>query len=73
VIYKVVFGFDKGATDSETATTTGKKVTEHHRSIARKLLVDDASGKWADGDIKKLGDAIKNCIAAYVVCTYHID
>jgi hypothetical protein len=45
VIYKVVFGFNKGATDSETATTTGKKVMEHHCSTARKLLIDGASGK----------------------------
>ena len=62
VIYKVVFGFDKGATDSETATTTGKKTTEHHRSITTKLLVQDASGKWSDGDVKKLCDVIKNRI-----------
>jgi predicted MarR family transcription regulator len=64
VIYKVAFGFDKGATDAETATTTGKKATEHHRNIVKKLLVDDPSGRWVDADIKKLGDAIKNRIAA---------
>jgi len=28
------------------------------------LLVDDPSGRWVDADIKKLGDAIKNRIAA---------
>ena len=67
VIYKVTFGFDKGAMDSETATTTGKKTTEHHRGIATKLLIQDASGKWADGNVKKvekLGDLIKNHITA---------
>jgi hypothetical protein len=45
MIYIVVFGFNKGATDLETATTTGKKVMEHHCSIARKLLIDGASGR----------------------------
>jgi hypothetical protein len=60
IIYKVVFGFDKRATDAETATTTGKKATEHHCNIVKKLLVNDPSGKWADTDIKKRGDAIKN-------------
>ena len=64
VIYKVAFGFDKGTMDLETATTTGKKTTEHHRSIITKLLIQDALGKWSDGDVKKLGDVIKNCIAA---------
>ena len=67
VIVKVTFGFDKGAMDSETATTTGKKTTEHHRGIATKLLIQDASGKWADGNVKKvekLGDLIKNHITA---------
>ena len=64
MIYKVAFGFDKSAIDSENATTTGKKTTKHHRNIATMLLIQDTSGKWSDGDVKKLGDVIKNHIVA---------
>ena len=62
MIYKVTFGFDKGAIDSDNATANGKKTTKHHHNIATTLLIQGTSGKWSDGDVKKLGDVIKNHI-----------
>lgn len=64
--YKVAFGFDKGLVG--TVPTGGKKLIEHHRALARKVLVEDLSSKWDEGDIKKLGEVIKNRIGAYVDC-----
>lgn len=56
--WKVAFGFDKG--DQTVAKTSGKKLVDHYRTIAKKLLIDDESGKWDDSDVIKLGESVKN-------------
>ena len=63
-VYKVAFSFDKG--DVESVPNGGKKVVEHHRSIARKLFVDDPRSEWTEADVKLLGESVKNRITAYV-------
>jgi len=63
-VYKVAFGFDKG--DVKSVPNGGKKVVEHHRSIARKLFVDNPKSEWTEADIKQLGESVKNRITAYV-------
>ncbi|KIM76159.1 hypothetical protein PILCRDRAFT_91694 [Piloderma croceum F 1598] len=49
-VWKVAFGFNKG--DVKLVNSGGKKIVEHHKSIAEKLFIMDSSGKW-DGNIKK--------------------
>jgi hypothetical protein len=61
-VYKVTFGFDKGNVDS--IPNGGKKVVEHHRSIARKLFLDTPHSEWTETDVKPLGESIKNRISA---------
>lgn len=63
--WKVALGFDKGA--AEGSCTQGKKLVEHHRSIAKALLLSDASGQWTEkSNLVKLGNAVKNRIVTYV-------
>lgn len=62
--WKVAFGFDKG--DETAVKNGGKKLVEHYQKLAKQLLVDDISGRWDDGDLKKLGDSVKNRIHTYV-------
>lgn len=66
-MYKVAFGFDKGLVGA--VPTGGKWLTEHHRALAQKVLVKDLSSRWDGDDIKKLGEVIKNWIAACVDCS----
>ncbi|KAF8582916.1 hypothetical protein K439DRAFT_1617903 [Ramaria rubella] len=56
--WKVALGFEKGTT--EQVNSGGKKLIEHYRTLARRLLIDDDSGRWADMDLVKLGDVVKN-------------
>lgn len=63
--WKVALGFDKGAVDG--TCTQGKKLVEHHRSIAEELFLSDASGQWTEkSNLIKLGNAVKNRITSYV-------
>lgn len=63
--WKVAPGFDKGAVDG--TCTQGKKLVEHHRSIAKELFLNDVSGLWTENSsLVKLGNAVKNRITSYV-------
>ena len=63
-VYKVAFGFDKG--NVNLVPNGGKKVVEHHPSIAQKLFIDDPDLEWTEADIKQLGESVKNRIGVYV-------
>ena len=59
--WKVAFGFNKG--DVKLVNSGGKKIIEHHKSLAEKLFIVDPSGRWdSKSDIKKLANAVKNRI-----------
>ena len=58
VMYKVVFGFDKG--DVGLMLTGGKKVVDLHHSIVHKVFIDVEDAKYTEDDIEGLKDCIKN-------------
>ncbi|KIJ47695.1 hypothetical protein M422DRAFT_248701 [Sphaerobolus stellatus SS14] len=52
------FGF---VTQTAVAVNSGGKTSiDQCRALARIVLIGDESGRWKNGDLKKLGDAIKN-------------
>jgi len=60
-MWKVAFGFNKG--DVKLVNSGGKKIVEHHKSLAEKLFIVDPSGRWdSKSDIKKLANTVKNRI-----------
>jgi hypothetical protein len=60
-MWKVAFGFNKG--DVKLVNSGGKKIVEHHKSLAEKLFIVDPSGRWdSKSDIKKLTNTVKNRI-----------
>ena len=62
-MYKVAFGFDQGHVGS--VPTSGKKVVDHHRTIACKMFIDVEDTTYTEGDIEGLKDCIMNCVASY--------
>ncbi|KAF8576061.1 hypothetical protein K439DRAFT_1623139 [Ramaria rubella] len=60
--WKVALGFEKGTT--EQVNSSGKKLIEHYHTLAQRLLIEDDSGRWADMDLVKLGDVVKNRVNA---------
>lgn len=59
--WKVAFGFDRGA--DQDVKNGGKKLVEHHRDIAKRLLMEDQrTGIWKETSLVKLGDSVKNRI-----------
>lgn len=63
-MYKVALGFDKG--DVGAVSSGGKKVIEHHQSIARKLFINIQGSEWSNTaeDVKQLGESVKNRVTA---------
>jgi hypothetical protein len=68
--WKVAFGFDKG--DTESVPTTGKKLKDHHCTIATRLFLDPKVPfkDFTNEDLPKLADAVKNRINVYVSTTF---
>ncbi|KEP51079.1 hypothetical protein V565_067910, partial [Rhizoctonia solani 123E] len=58
--HRQILGFNtNGAT---IAKTTGDTQVKHHRTLARKVLFNHPSGKWANEPIERLATAVKNHI-----------
>ena len=69
--WKVAFGFNKG--DVKLVNSGGKKIVEHHKSLAEKLFLADSSGRWGvKSDIKKLANAVKNRIVKCICDRQHL-
>lgn len=64
-MFRVAFGFNKG--DSTSVPNNGSKIIDHCRDIARKLFVEPGDTTWTEGDVGKLGNAVKNRVNAYVL------
>ena len=62
--YKVALGFYKG--DVENVLNGGKRIIEHHQSIARKLFINIEGLDWMEEHAKQLGESVKNRVTAYV-------
>lgn len=64
--WKVAFGFDKG--DMELVPTGGKRLKDHHRTIAIRLFLDPEVPikDFTHVDLPKLIDVVKNRINMYV-------
>ena len=63
--YKVAFGFDKG--DVGSIPTGGKKLGEHHQSLACALFINEVNPSWSEEDIPQLKDTVKNRILSYLL------
>ena len=56
--YKVTFGFDKG--DVTSINSSGKKTSDHHKSITQKLFINTEDSNYTEDDIMELGGQVKN-------------
>jgi len=59
-MFRVAFGFYKG--DTTSAPNNGSKIIDHCHDIARRLFVDVDDAMYTEGDVVKLGNAVKNRI-----------
>ena len=63
--YKTALGFDKG--DVGSVPTSGKKVVDIYREIARKVFIDQLGSKYTEDDLEELKDIICNQITVYII------
>ena len=69
--WKIALGFNKG--DAGSVSSSGKKLADHHRAIAKKLFIDPMGSTWDEGDLAQLKDVTKNridrfCFHLSLVC-----
>ena len=51
---------------SKNVLNGGKRIIEHHQSIARKLFINIEGSEWTEEHAKQLGESVKNRVTAYI-------